>query len=154
MNVKVRKALTADVKAIHMALLSAAGAGLLLPRSLSDLYGHVRDFIVLEGPDGSISGFCALAVLWEDTSEIRSLLLEERLRGRGLGRILVEACLEEARALGTPKVFTLTYQTEFFSRLGFAEMSKESLSQKIWVDCVHCPKFPDACDETAMVRRV
>ncbi len=153
MEPTIRKAVTADVRPIHAALLGAAAAGAMLPRSLSNLYGHLREFTLLAETDGTIRGFCALAVLWEDISEIRSLWLDERLRGRGLGRALVEACLEEARLLGTPKVCTLTYQTEFFARLGFEEMSKDSLPQKVWVDCIHCPKFPD-CDETAMLRLV
>ena len=153
MSFQVRKAVVADVKPIHTALLAASAAGVMLPRSLSDLYGHVRDFSVLEDERGAVRGFCALAVLWEDMSEIRSLLLDETIRGRGFGRTLVEACVKEAKVLGTPKVFTLTYQTDFFARLGFAEMGKDQLPHKIWVDCIHCPKFPD-CDETAMIRAV
>ncbi len=146
----IRKASVTDVKGIHAALMQGATAALLLPRSLSQLYAHCRDFHVLEDDNG-IVGCCALSIVWEDLAEVRSLFLHERLRGRGLGRELVEVCLEESKILGIRRVFTLTYQTGFFSHLGFAAVSKDVLPQKIWADCIHCPKFPD-CDEVAMLR--
>ncbi len=149
----VRKASASDVKPIHAALLRAASAGLMLSRSLSQLYSHIRDFMVLEDGDGKMLGFCALAVMWENIGEIRSLFVHENLRGNGYGRVLVEACLEEARVLGISQVFTLTYQTGFFAGLDFEVVAMDTLPQKIWADCIHCPKFPD-CDETAMMRRV
>lgn len=149
----IQRALVGDVKGIHSLLLAAAGSGQLLPRSLSDLYNHIRDFFVLHDGDGNVIGCCALAVIWEDLAEIRSLFLREDLRGRGYGRILVDGCLDEARGLGIRRVFTLTYKTEFFSKMGFVEVGKEVLPQKIWADCIHCPKFPD-CDEIAMQREI
>ena len=96
---------------------------------------------------------CAAAVIWEDLAEIRSLFVREELRGKGYGRVLVEGCLEDARALGIRRLFTLTYKTEFFSKMGFVEVGKDVLPQKIWADCIHCPKFPD-CDEIAMQRDI
>ena len=48
------------------------------------------------------------------------------------------------------RVFALTYQVEFFHKLGFEEIDKTLLPQKIWADCIKCVKFPD-CDETAMI---
>jgi amino-acid N-acetyltransferase len=149
----LRRALARDIKFIHGMLFAAAGKGLLLPRPLSDLYSHTRDFFVLEGAGGEVLGCGALSIVWEDVAEVRSVFVREELRGKGGGRLLVEAALEEARSLGIPKVFTLTYETGFFTRLGFAEVGKDSLPQKIWSDCIHCPKFPD-CDEVAMQRLV
>lgn len=149
----MQRALVSDVKGIHTLLLAAAGSGQLLPRPLSDLYNHLRDFLVLRDSRGNVAGCCALAVIWEDLAEVRSLFLPENLRGKGYGRLLVEGCLDEARGLGVRRVFTLTYKTEFFSKMGFAEVGKEVLPQKIWADCIHCPKFPD-CDEIAMQREI
>jgi amino-acid N-acetyltransferase len=134
-------------------LLGAAGQGQLLPRPLSDLYSHTRDFFVLVDGPGAVLGCGALSIVWEDVAEVRSIFVREELRGKGGGRLLVEAALEEARNLGIPKVFTLTYETGFFARLGFEEVGKDSLPQKIWSDCIHCHKFPD-CDEVAMQRLV
>jgi amino-acid N-acetyltransferase len=149
----LRNALVGDIKEIHSLLLTA-DKGRLLPRSLADLYRHTRDFYVLTEKDGRPVGCCALSVVWEDLAEIRSLYVREDMRRRGSGGRLAEACLKEARSMGISRLFTLTYETVFFARLGFDETDKGILPQKIWADCVHCPKFPDNCDETAMLRRL
>ncbi|HDQ39788.1 MAG TPA: N-acetyltransferase [Desulfonatronum sp.] len=146
----VRKARIANVRAIHALLMDCSKQGLLLPRSYNQLYSHLRDFFVLSQDQGSsIQGCCALSIAWEDLAEVRSLAIAPELRGQGWGRRLVEACLSDAITLGIFRVFTLTYQAHFFERLGFKVVSKESLPQKVWADCLHCPKFPD-CDEIAM----
>jgi len=147
----IRKARIQDVKGIHGLLMHSGGMGLLLPRSLSDLYNKLRDFYVLADRDAeTVHGCCALALTWEDIAEVRSLAIAEDLRGRGFGKRLVEACLSEAVTLGLFRVFTLTYQVDFFTRLDFAVVDKEVLPQKVWADCLNCPKFP-GCDETAML---
>jgi amino-acid N-acetyltransferase len=139
------------MKDIHALLLHAGASGKLLPRSLSDLFSHVRDFYIVRGEDGAPIGCCALAVIWEDLGEIRSLYVREEQRGLGHGTALTKVCIDEGINMGLSRVFTLTYETGFFSRLDFAEVHKDSLPQKIWADCIHCPKYPD-CDETAMLR--
>lgn len=150
-DVLLRRAAIKDVRGIHKLLMGGAGDGLLLPRPLGELYKHIREFCVLEnGDDGSVMGCCALSIVWEDIAEIRSLVVHESLRGKKLGQKLVETCLSEAVALGLPQVFTLTYQTEFFAKLGFRIVEKDTLPNKVWADCIHCPKFPD-CDEIAML---
>lgn len=148
-----RKAHLDDVKAMHGLLLQCAQKGLLLPRALIYLYGHIRNFFVAETPDGEIAGCCALAPVWEDLGEICSLVVRDDLRRKGLGRSLVQACIGECRDLHVQKIFALTYQECFFTRLGFAVVDKSILPQKIWADCVHCPKYPD-CDETAVFLHV
>lgn len=147
----IRKARMSDVRAIHALLLKVAAEGLLLPRSLRQLYSHLRDFYVVDPNDGSpILGCCALAIIWEGAGEIRSLVVDANARGKGLGRALTERCIEEARELGLGRVFALTYQVDFFESLGFIEVTKEALPQKVWSDCINCPRFPD-CDEHAML---
>jgi amino-acid N-acetyltransferase len=149
-QVYVRKARIGDVRAIHGLLMDCSRQGLLLPRSFSQLYSHLRDFFVLSpDKDGAVQGCCALSIAWEDLAEVRSLAIAPGLRGQGWGRRMVDACLSDAVTLGIFRVFTLTYQTLFFERLGFKVVNKESLPQKVWADCLHCPKFPD-CDEIAM----
>lgn len=148
----IRKALIRDVKPIHGLLGYYADQGLLLPRSLSELYDHLRDHFVIEekGSQNSIIGVSALGICWEDLAEIRSLAIAQDEQGKGLGSQMVETCLQEARSLGLKKVFTLSYVPGFFSKLGFKEVEKSVLPHKIWGDCLKCPKFPD-CDETAMM---
>lgn len=154
MGFQLRKALSRDVTHIHDLLMSGAQMGLLLPRSRAQIFTALRDFFVLADEDtGAIAGCSALAVIWEGLVEVRSLYVGADYRRQGLGAKLVSACLEDAVSLGFPQVFTLTYQTDFFASLGFAVVPKETLPQKIWTDCVHCPKFPN-CDEIAMIRSV
>jgi amino-acid N-acetyltransferase len=123
---------------------------LLLPRSLSDIYDHLRDYTVFTDESGGIQGVAALHISWENLAEVRSLAIDKAFQKKGCGRKLVEHCLSEAVTLGIYRIFTLTYQVEFFRRMGFETVDKSVLPHKIWADCVHCPKFPD-CDESAML---
>lgn len=157
MNLNVRKARMNDIRAIHAMLMTCAADGLLLPRSLTELYGHLRDFYIIEetadvaeGHETRVVGCGALSIIWEDMAEVRSLAVLPELRRKGCGRLLVEACIRETRELGIHRLFALTYQLPFFESLGFAVVEKDVLPQKVWMDCVHCPKFPD-CDETAVL---
>jgi amino-acid N-acetyltransferase len=148
---RIRKATTKDVRAIHALLNHFANQGLLLARSLSEIYDHLRDYAVLEGPEGeAVLGVCGLGICWEDLAEIKSLAVSEAHQGKGFGVRLVGACLDEARSLGLKKVFTLTYIPRFFQKIGFSEIDKSLLPHKIWADCLRCPKFPN-CDEVALM---
>lgn len=147
----LRKATIKDVPAIHALLMGSSRQELLLPRSYNELYNHLRDFIVVASEENTkIYGCCALGITWENLAEVRSLVVDENLRHQGWGRRMAEACLSEAVTLGLYRVFTLTYQKDFFLRLGFYEVNKNSLPQKVWADCLRCPKFPE-CDEIAML---
>ncbi len=146
----IRKARIADIKKIHSLLNHFAGKGLLLPRSLSELYDHLRDYALYENEDGRIAGVVALHICWEDLAEIRSLAVDEEFQKKAIGTKLVEFCVSEAITLGIYKIFTLTYQVAFFEKNGFHLVDKSILPHKIWADCVKCPKFPE-CDESAML---
>ena len=149
-NFHLRKARVSDVKGIQNLLRDCASKGQLLPRALTHLYKHVRDFYVAELDDGRLAACCGLSIVWEDLAEICSLVVEDAFRRQGLGRRIVQQCLGEAGSLGVQRVFALTYQEVFFKKLGFVEVDKDVLPQKIWADCIHCPKYPD-CDETAVL---
>ena len=148
----IRKAVIQDIIPIHRLLGYYADQGLLLPRALSELYDHLRDFFVIEDKSqgDSIVAVCALGICWEDLAEIRSLAVAEDQQGKSFGSQLVEAGLKEANSLGLKKIFALTYIPGFFSRFGFKEVEKSVLPHKIWADCLKCPKFPD-CDEKAVL---
>ncbi len=146
----IRRARQQDVRFIHGLLAKYGGEGLLLARPLSEIYESLRDFVVAEDDQGNLVGVCALHLCWEDLCEIRSLAVLPEYRRQGWGIRLTEACLSEAVTLGFNKVFALTYRPEFFARLGFRQVGKQMLPNKIWADCVKCVKFPD-CDETAML---
>ena len=147
----VRKARIQDVRTIHQLLGHYAHQGKLLARSLSELYVHLRDmFVCMDDQDKTLLGCCSLHIVWENLAEIRSVAVAEEHLGRGFGRELVAAAIEEARELGISRLFVLTYETSFFEHLGFQLVDKNSLPHKIWADCLRCSKYPD-CDETAMI---
>ncbi len=117
-----------------------------------DMYNSVRDFIVYyDENEQKIVGICAMNIIWENLAEIRSLFVDEAFRKKGIGRKMVEFCISEAITLDLFRIFSLTYKKEFFARLGFKEVDRSTLPEKIWSDCFRCPKYPDYCDEVAMM---
>ncbi len=149
----IRKAVINEVTQIQRLLKHYGDKGVLLPRSLSELYEHLRDFYVITEDDANIIAVCALGLCWEDLAEIRSLAVVEKHYGSRYGAILIEKCIEEARSLGLKKIFTLTYIPEYFKKLGFRVVDKSELPHKVWSDCLKCSKFPD-CDETALIKEI
>ncbi len=149
----IRKARMDDVRQVHTLLQKYADQKLLLGRSISSLYDHLRDFVVWDEGDRNISGVCSLHICWENLAEIRSLAVKETGQGQGIGTGLVQTCLREAVEYGITRIFTLTYQPGFFRKLGFADIDKKELPHKIWADCIHCEMFPD-CDEEALMYQV
>jgi amino-acid N-acetyltransferase len=145
----VRQATVVDVPEMHRWIGYFANQGLMLPRTEKSLYQTLHCFVVAE-EEGKFAGTAGLHLLWKDLAEIRSLVVRPDVQGRGAGRLLVQALLARAEALGVARVLSLTYQTAFFAKLGFQVVQKETLPHKIWADCVHCSKFQH-CDETAMV---
>lgn len=149
MDTRLRRARVADVEAVQKLINSFADRGEMLPRSLNELYENVRDLFVAEA-DGELIGCCALHVNWGDLAEIKCLAVREGHRGKGLGGNLVRACLADARELALSRVFLLTYIPDYFARFGFRRVDKAQLPQKVWSECIRCPKFPD-CGEVSMV---
>ncbi len=148
----IRKAKLNDVKAIQSLVNRYADSGQMLPRTLNELYEHLRDFHVYE-ENGSLVGVCALHVSWDGLAEIRSLAVHPERVKQGIGAELVRQCLAEALSLQVARVFVLTYQDEFFRKLGFSDVDKKELPHKIWTDCLNCVKFPH-CDESALIINV
>ena len=146
----IRKAKVSDIKAIHSLLLNYSETGVLLGRSLSDLYDQIRDFYVSVDENNILEGICGLHVCWDDLGEIRSLAVKDEYKGQERGLELVKACIREAEDFGLNKLFVLTYVPVFFKKLGFENVDKKVLPHKVWADCMNCVKFPD-CDEEAMM---
>ena len=145
-----RKATFADTDEIHDLIAGYAAQGVMLPKTHSTLYETLREFVVAEEVDTKkIVGVGALHLTWNELAEVRSMAVDENFSRRGIGSSIVKKLLEEGRAFGVKKFFTLTYRPEFFKSLGFSTTTKESLPHKIWKDCMDCPKFPN-CDEIAM----
>lgn len=144
-----RKAKITDVEPIHALITYYADQGLMLARSRAMLYESLRELTIAE-ENGLVIGAGALNIIWEDLAEIRALTVAPDYVGRGVGRKLVQTFIAEARELAIPRLFALTYKQLFFEKCGFQLVAKESLPQKVWKECVNCPKFPN-CEEAAMV---
>lgn len=144
-----RKARITDVETIHALITHYADMGLMLARSRAMLYEFIRDFTVAED-NGKLIAAGALHILWEDLAEVRALTVAPGFTKKNIGRGMVETFVKEARELGIPKVFSLTYQPGFFQKCGFSLVSKEVLPHKVWKECIECPKFPN-CDESAVL---
>lgn len=146
---RIEKATMADAPVIQDLVGSLASLGEMLPRPLAEIYEQLRDFLVVRD-NGRLVACAALHIMWEDLAEIRSVAVLDEWRDKGIGARLVEACLDEARALGIATVFALTRQPNFFERLGFHQADVMALPRKVWGECFRCPKFPH-CDEVAVI---
>ena len=152
----IRNARMGDIKKIYKLLQYYAEKDLLLGRSLSSLYDQLRDFTVYverekKNPDEEkLVGVCALHICWDNLAEIRSLAVIDEYHDKGVGRQLVSNALAEADSFGITRVFTLTYQPDFFRKIGFKDIDKSELPHKVWSDCINCSKFPD-CNEEALI---
>jgi amino-acid N-acetyltransferase len=150
-TLRAAKAEIPDAQAIHDLINLYAQRGDMLPRTMGEVYENLRDFYVVRGDDGRFMGCVALHIVWSDLAEIKSLAVPEDAQTRGLGSLLVEAAVEEARNIGLSRCFALTYRPAFFERLGFVQADVMTLPRKVWNECYRCPKFP-SCNEIALVR--
>ena len=128
----------------------AVTQGDVLPRELSELYENVRDFNVYVDGD-TLGGVVALHIDMIDLAEVRSLVVDGAMRGRGIGAQLLDAAVAEARSLEIARVYALTRVEPFFLKNGFHVVDKQELPYKVFKDCMRCRLFP-GCDEIAVVR--
>ena len=146
----IRKARIEDIKQIQEMINAFAKQDLMLPRSLNELYENLRDFWVAEDKK-KVVGCAALHISWDDLAEVKSVAVARSKQKKGFGRILVSACLNEAKEMGAKKVFVLTYRPEYFKKFGFKRVKHADLPHKIWAECINCCKFPN-CQEIALLK--
>jgi amino-acid N-acetyltransferase len=148
---RTRKAILPDAPQIHALILYYTESGLLLPRSLPELCENIRDFSVVEDDDGRIIGCGALHLYGTHLAEIRSIAVHPEAYGRRAGSMVIEALLEEAEHQHVRGECLFTRIPDFFAKLGFRMAELTDLPDKIYKDCLKCPKL-NACDEVAMVK--
>jgi amino-acid N-acetyltransferase len=151
-DIKVDRARVGDANSMHQMISHFADKGEMLPRALSEIYDGIRDYFVVR-KGSRVIACAALHVTWVDLAEIRSLAVDEQEQNQSIGSLLTQACLEEAKELGIPRVFCLVRKPAFFERHGFQLIDKTELPQKVWAECYRCPKFPN-CDEVALIRNL
>ncbi len=145
-----RKARFDDIESIYGLVNIYAAQGEMLPRSRNTLYENLRDMVVAE-EEGRVIGVGALHIMWDRLAEVRMMAIAPEHTRQGIGAEIVQLLLNEGDILGIEKVFTLTYKPDFFRKLGFIRISREELPQKVWKECIDCPKYPN-CDEIAMIK--
>lgn len=127
-----RKAAMRDVPAMLALIEHHARRGAMLRKNRETLYATIRDYGVLETPDGAIAACVGLHVLWHDLAEVRSLAVRPDYQGRGLGRRLVMGLEREARELGITRLFAWTSEPGFFERCGYRPLELDELPPKVW----------------------
>jgi amino-acid N-acetyltransferase len=148
----IRHARIGDADAICELINYYAERGRMLHRSLESAYDSLREFLVAED-DGAVVGCVAVDIFWADLGEVKSLAVTPGRLREGIGAALVEAAEQDARHLGVRKLFALTYEKDFFAARGFRQIHRDTLPEKVWRECIACPKF-EACDETAMMKEL
>jgi len=151
-HICVRSAVVDDVEAIYQLLKPFVKNDIILQRDRDNIFQHLQEFLVAEY-DGSLAGVVCAHIYGKNLAEVRSLVVDPVCQKHGVGRLLVEGCEQWLAGMGVSKVFALTYVTDFFIKLGYRTVSKESLPHKIWTVCVHCSRFAD-CDEIAVEKQL
>lgn len=147
---RTRKAMLPDAAAIHALIGQYSGDGTLLPRSFSDVCENIRDFVVAHDSRRSIVGCGALHIYGPHLCEVRSIAVTPAAHGRGAGQAVVRALIKEARHHRIDSICLFTRIPEFFAQLGFSPGRPEDLPDKIFKDCLACPRL-HRCDEVPMV---
>jgi len=150
-HLKIRKADVSDIIHIQQLIQPFANSNEMLPRPIHDLIEGLRDFFVVEDIKQKIIACAALHITWFDIAEVRSLAISKEYQKMGIGKMLMENLIEDARKFKLKKIFALTYKPDFFKKFDFRIISKDDLPKKVWNDCIKCPKFPN-CDEIAVIR--
>jgi len=148
----IRKAVMSDTESIYKLISEYAKEGKLLTRTYSSIYEDLQSFVVAV-VNNEVVGISSLTILDRNLAEVRSLAVSPAYVGKGIGKALVKQIIKETEKLEITKLISLTYQIEFFSKLGFNRVDKNELPQKMWKDCISCPKL-HSCDETAMLMNV
>jgi len=137
----VRQARTADVRGIHALVEPLVQERILLGKELVVFFESVQEFsVAVDDDSGEVVGCGALHVLWEDLGEVRTLAVQERWRGTGVGHEIYERLEQQARELGLRRLFCLTFETEFFGRHGFVSIGEELLvDPEVYSELVRSP---------------
>ncbi|WP_456391679.1 N-acetyltransferase [Nitratifractor sp.] len=148
--IRYRKATLCDIPEMQRMVADQVKEGVILPRSDDEVATNIRSYILAE-EEGTLAGYGALHLHSPRLAEIRSLIVAPEYRGRSIGRGIVQTALEEAKTLGVQEVLVLTYLPDFFTKIGFHEIAKESIPEhKIWADCIKCIHFPN-CNEVSLI---
>ena len=149
----IKKPTLNDIEKIEKLLDPFIKEGIILKRDSDEIASNIRSYVIFEDKN-NIIGIGALHIYSKELGEIRSLVVKDDYQKRGIGKNIVLALEKEAKNLHLKQLLTLTYQKEFFEKLGFKEIPKEKVpSQKVWSDCIKCQHFPN-CNEISLIKNI
>lgn len=154
-NIIIRRATLADVMPIH-ALIQSYPDELIL-RPLNNIVENIDRFTVAEEGDQLVACAC-WQILPEvgnpegATVELQSVAVNKAYRGKGVGTKLVKFLLQRIEGFRPVQAIVLTFEPEFFGKLGFKKIEKTQIIHKIYRGCIYCTKHtnPFTCPEIAM----
>jgi amino-acid N-acetyltransferase len=146
---RTRRAIVSDAQQICDLVQQYSGDGTLLPRRYGEICENIRDFVVVQ-ERGQIVGCGALHIYGPHLAEVRSIAVDPSFQRRGAGQRIVKMLLKEAAQQQISRICLFTRIPDFFSRLGFNLAAREELPDKIFKDCLACPRL-HCCDEVAML---
>lgn len=110
-----------------------------------DLAMAYSSLFVCESPEGDTIGVGGLGI-FEDAGLLRSVAVEESVRGRGYGTAICGELLDRARSSDLDAVYLLTETAEtFFADLGFECIEREQVPDSIRATA----EFTDLCADHA-----
>ena len=151
--VRLVKAKLLDIDDMQKLVAKEIEEGVILERSRDEVATNIRSYVLAKDRD-RVVGYTALHIYSTRLAEIRSLIVSSKYRGQNIGKRLVEFTLNEAKEIGVEEVLVLTYLANFFKKLDFIEIPKETIPEhKIWADCIKCIHFP-ICNEVSLVYKI
>jgi len=152
--VELIKATLSDIPDMQKMVQSEVKDGVILERNEDEVANNIRSYVLAKVAD-ELVGYAALHIHSSRLAEIRSLIVLDAYRGKNIGKKIVQFALEEAKELNVlEEVLVLTYLPDFFKKLGFVEIAKDTIPEhKIWADCIKCIHFP-VCNEVSLVYKL
>ena len=148
-RITLRTADASEAKKLHALITANLEEGHLLPRTVSELTTHATRFVVAVRAR-KIVGCAELALLSPAVAEVRSLAVDVKQRGAGVGVMIVDELRRRARREGFEKLCAFTHAPAYFIHMGFSIVPHSWLLEKIFTDCLKCPHFR-RCGQYAMV---
>lgn len=139
-----------DIASMQKLVAPDVENGNILHRNPNEMATTIRSYTAAK-IDSEIIGFVALHIHTDTLAEVRSLIVKDTFRHKGVATELIKLVIEEAKNLHLQRLLVLTYKKTFFESFGFIEIPKESIPEtKIWADCIKCKHFP-VCDEVSLI---
>jgi len=117
-GITIRPAHIGDAEAIEALVEPYVQQRVLLRRSLDELRDLTRNGFIAER-DGRIVGFSAVDIYSRKLAELQCLAVAQDAQRAGIGRRLVQACIDCARQHQVLELMAITAAEEFFRGCGF-----------------------------------